>query len=146
MDYNYTMAINQGEPKPQPKDRKETPPQDRTPPEKTEAAPVLGWLVCVGGRTDGLDIPLMKQITHLAGNMDISPEPLGCSDKDAHLVITYDKDANTFSIRRENECRVSLNGSPLPGRELKMKAYDEIQLPGLLLCFIPFCEGDRKWR
>ncbi|MDR1532979.1 MAG: hypothetical protein LBS62_12520 [Clostridiales bacterium] len=145
MGYNYTMAINQGEPAAPPKDRNRA----RPAPERAPVtAPVLGWLVCASGFLTGQDIPLFKQVTHIAKGMDISPESLGCAAENAHLVISYDKGGNRFSIRQEDQklgSPAALNGAALTRQDQSLKACDVIQLPGASLFFVPFCEGSRKW-
>jgi hypothetical protein len=143
MDYNYTMAINQGEP---PK-----PPKVKSPAREAQGraplgAPllVLGWLVCTEGGYIGKDYPIFKNATHIAKNMDMSPNAIGCADGSLHLVIVYDSENNGFSIHREGGCHVKVNGAALEGGK-SLKAYDVIQAGGLSLLFMPFCGGTVKW-
>lgn len=128
MDYQHTMAINQGPEAPRP---------DRTPPGETAAQPVFegaayGWLVCAEGPFYGSDRPILRAVTYIGAGLEVDPGPAAAG---VTLAISYDAESGRFALYRQAGAAL-LNGAAMPDA-VYLNPYDRIGLAGCLLVFVP---------
>lgn len=130
MDYQHTVAINQGPEAQRP---------DRTPP-ATEAAnvqpnfegPALGWLVCAQGAFQGSDRPLLRAVTYIGAGQEID---LGAGAGDVVLALSHEAESGRFALYRQAGA-AWLNDAPMPDA-VYLQPYDRISAGGSVLVFVP---------
>ncbi len=108
---------------------------------------VTGWLVCIEGYTVGQDYRLRHGWNRIGRDLDmevsIFEEPELAEAMNAAVV--YEPKANLFYLVSGPGAGVYLNEKRLTG-SAELTAGDIIQIGSTKLLFIPFCEGDRKWK
>ena len=109
--------------------------------------PVVGWLVCVGGKNRGRDYRIRAENNFIGRSqkMHICIENDEMVSRDKHAVISYNPKKNSFKLSPgESSSLVYLNGEDLDS-PAELKPYDVIQLGETRLIFVPFCGDSFRW-
>lgn len=118
-----------------------------TSPAKTEARPVVGWLVCVAGPGVGRSYEIRSENNYLGrGNlMDIDIKNDFGISRDRPVAVAYDIRTRAFFCGITNGREVvRLNGRPLLSTT-ELHAGDKIELSQTELMFVPLCGSDFDW-
>lgn len=107
---------------------------------------VVGWMVCVEGADVGRDFRLYQGRNFLGRDysMDICIENDMAISRKNHCAIVYDERSNIFFIT-PMENLVYVENMLLSG-VVELVAGQEILIGNSKFVFIPFCEGERKWK
>ncbi len=111
-------------------------------------SPVVGWLVCVEGPSEGTDYRIRAGYNYIGRgeNMDICIRGDNTIGRERHAMIAYDPQEKIFffgpadgrSIVRKNEKMVMV--------PTELAAYDVVRIGSTKLMFVPLC-GDRfNWK
>lgn len=107
---------------------------------------LTGWLVCVKGRDVGRDYRIFKGQNFVGRDydMDIRIENDNTVSRRNHCSIVYEeRESRFYVVPMEN--MVYMAGTLL-NHAAEIKSGQEIQIGDTVLVFIPFCEGERRWK
>ena len=110
--------------------------------------PATGWLVCIEGKTKGIDYRIYQGYTYIG--MDPSQNQIAIPDDHISSVpsarILYDMGSRKFYMNECNGARnpVYLNNELFDGR-VELHAYDIIKLGNTRLLFVPLCTEKFAW-
>ncbi|MDO4285604.1 MAG: FHA domain-containing protein [Eubacteriales bacterium] len=114
---------------------------------KKGTEPVVGWLVCIKGESEGKSYPLKanKNFIGRASVSDVVIEGDTSVSREKHAVIIYESHARIF-IAQPGESRelYYLNGKVVLNNET-LKAYDILEIGGTKLLFMPLCGEKFSW-
>lgn len=109
--------------------------------------PVVGWLVCVKGRTVGRDYRLSARTNTIGRGpgMDVQIPEDDTITSHIHAKLDYDALNNDFYlIPANNTNTVYINRAPVYAAQ-KLTAYDSIILGQTEVLFVPFCCDRFVW-
>ena len=109
---------------------------------------LVGWLVCVEGPDRGRDYPLRAEENALgrAPAMDICIANDAAVSRHRHCAIVFDVVKVTFVLLPgDSASLLYLNGESIRSSR-HLKRDDVIDVGRTKLVFIPFCEGQNRWR
>lgn len=114
----------------------------------TESAePVVGWLVCIQGESQGLSFEIYEGKNSI-GRMRTNKVCLADENsvsREKHAIIIFDAKNTTFYIQSgESDKMTYLNNSPVLMPQ-QLHEFDKIQLGECELLFIPLCSERFKW-
>lgn len=110
--------------------------------------PATGWLVCIEGKTKGIDYRIYQGYTYIG--RDPSQNQIAIPDDHISSVpsarILYDMGSRKFYMNECNGARnpVYLNNELFDGR-VELHAYDIIKLGNTRLLFVPLCTEKFAW-
>ena len=111
-------------------------------------APVVGWLVAVGGPCRGTDYRIHTGYNYIgreAGDICIRGDNTISAERDAN--VTYVPQTKEFYIAHELGKNVLLvNGRPVIGGSTQLKNYDRITIGTTQLVFVGLCGEQFDWR
>ena len=108
--------------------------------------PVVGWLVCVTGKSRGKDYRLKAGFNRIGRNpdMDILLNGDRSVSRENHCAVVYDKKSNETFLTPGKGTLTYFKGEMV--REAKkLHSGDEIEIGENKYIFISFCEGERAW-
>lgn len=130
MDYQHTIAINQGP---------EAPQMDRTPPvaegsdtQPNYEGPVFGWLVCAQGLFAGSDRPILRAVTYIGNGLEVD---LGQAGAGVTLALSYEAETGRFALFRQAGA-AQVNDVDM-AEAAYLEPYDRIAAGGSVLIFVP---------
>lgn len=109
--------------------------------------PVVGWLVCIEGKTKGKDYKLRGQINTIgrSSKMDICIEEDNTISSENHARLSYSEKNNRFNlIPAESKNIIYLNDIEVFSPTV-LEAYDVIDFGQTKLLFIPLCSNVFDW-
>ncbi|MCM1087136.1 MAG: FHA domain-containing protein [Muribaculaceae bacterium] len=109
--------------------------------------PVVGWLVCIEGSSKGKDYRLYGRINSIGRSekMDVCIRGDSGITRDVHVKIGYDPKNNRFHIIPGNGANNTyVNDEPVYV-QIKLNAYDVIEMGATKLLFIPLCGEKFSW-
>lgn len=108
--------------------------------------PVVGWLVCTGGRELGRDFRLHAGRNYIgrAVKSDVALVDDERVSRDDHCSIVYEPRKSSFHLVRGEGEEVLVNGQRLQD-SLQLAGDEEIEIGGSLFVFVPFCKEGRTW-
>lgn len=114
----------------------------------TESAePVVGWLVCIQGESQGLSFEIYEGKNSI-GRMRTNKVCLADENsvsREKHAIIIFDAKNTAFYIQSgESDKMTYLNNSPVLMPQ-QLHEFDKIQLGECELLFIPLCSERFKW-
>jgi hypothetical protein len=116
--------------------------------EKLGIDPVVGWLVCIGGKDIGKDYKIRGQINTIGRSekMDICMKEDKSISYENHARLSYSERNNKFNlIPAESKNVIYLNDNEIFTPTL-LNAYDIIDFGETKLMFIPFCNDIFDWK
>jgi hypothetical protein len=114
---------------------------------KSDMGPVVGWLVCVEGKSKGTDYRLYSKINTIGRGekMDVRIKEDLTVTKDVHARLAYDTKRNEYTfIPGNNANNIYVNDDPVY-MPVRLNAYDVIVVGESVLIFIPLCTGKFTW-
>ena len=114
--------------------------------EHFSAEPVVGWLVCVGGKELGRDYrlkPGRNTIGRAHGN-DIVLRIDANVARQSHASIIYDRKSNCTFISGDNSTDTLVDGAVLTN-PVEIKDRAKITIGETEFVFVAFCCGEQRW-
>lgn len=109
--------------------------------------PVVGWLVCVGGKEKGRDYRIHSDNNYIGRSekMDICIRGDETISRENQAVITYDtNDNNYYFSPGDGRTIVRVNGKAI-FQTVELKAYDRIVIGKTELLFMSLCGENFEW-
>lgn len=108
--------------------------------------PVVGWIVCVGGREKGRDFRLHagRNFVGRGLGMDISLPDDPQVHRENHCSIVYEPIQKQFMLVAGEGLPPSLNGE-MVSRSAGLQPMDTIEIGGSVFRFVPFCGEEFTW-
>lgn len=111
-------------------------------------SPVVGWLVCVEGPSEGLDYRIRAGYNYIGRgeNMDICIQGDNSIGRERHAMIAYDPQEKIYffgpadgrSIVRRNDKMIMV--------PTELNAYDVLRIGSTKLMFVPLCGEHFNWK
>jgi hypothetical protein len=115
--------------------------------EKIGIDPVVGWLVCVGGKDKGRDYRIHSENNFVGRSekMDICIKHDETISRENHTIISYNTHNRKFYIVfSAGRSLTLLNDEPVYST-MELKPYDLIVIGETELRFVPFCGENFDW-
>ncbi|MCB0354236.1 MAG: FHA domain-containing protein [Bdellovibrionales bacterium] len=109
--------------------------------------PVVGWLVCVKGPSQGRDYRLHSEKNFIgrSTSMDICIAEDESVSREKHAVVSFNPKKRVFKVHPgESRGLVYLNGEEVEA-PVELKRKDQIELGETSLMFFPLCSKDFQW-
>lgn len=110
-------------------------------------APVVGWLVCVGGVNKGADYRLHQGRNFIgrAASMDVYIAGDNTVSRTAHAVVVYDPRSNVYLAQPGDSKELFYLNDTLVLNTVALKARDVLSVGNTRLLFVPLCGEDFHW-
>jgi hypothetical protein len=116
--------------------------------EKHGIDPVVGWLVCIGGKDVGKDYRIRTGYNYIGRSpkMDIAITGDDTISRENHATVAYAEKAKRFMLApSQGKAIISVNDEPIMGT-VALNPYDTIELSEVTkLKFVPFCGDSFEW-
>lgn len=108
--------------------------------------PVVGWLVCTGGREKGRDFRLHAGRNYIGRAMksDVALVDDERVSRDDHCSIVFEPRRGSFHLVRGEGEGVLVNGERLHDSRA-LAGDEEIEIGASVFVFVPFCGEGRSW-
>jgi len=113
----------------------------------TELEPVVGWLVCIEGKSKGKDFRLHSEKNFIGreASNDVAISDDSKISRKNHMIVSFNPKKNTFKILPgDGRGLVYVNDEEVYSVQ-DLNAYDVIELGETKLLFIPFCGPKFVW-
>lgn len=109
-------------------------------------SPVVGWIVCVEGKSRGRDYRIHPERNFIGrtGDMDISVYEDEKIALRYHCSIVYEPIKKEYMLVPGSETSTFYNGELLE-EYVKLNENDKIKIGDSTFVFVPFCKGDVSW-
>ena len=111
------------------------------------AEPVVGWLVCIEGEYKGESFPLKsgRNFIGRAANMDIVLSADYSVARLRHASVIYEPRSRKFIVAAGESRELCYLNNEVVLSNMKMEAYDVLNLGGTSLMLIPCCGERFSW-
>lgn len=114
---------------------------------ETKIDPVVGWLVCISGKSKGLDYKIHSDNNFIgrSKSMDICISDDNTISRENHAIISFDTKYNKFYFSPgEGRAIVRINEKSIFST-IELNDYDVIEIGETVLMFVSFCSDKFRW-
>lgn len=111
-------------------------------------APVVGWLVCIEGVSEGADYRIHAGYNYIgrSDSMDICIKGDDTIGRERHAMLAYDHEERLFFFGPADGRSIVRKNGKVVMVPTELNAYDEIRIGSTKLMFVPLCGEKFNWR